>query len=104
MLRSAQTQLMMSDLFRYFLCGHKAVELTAAVEAASRLPRMHSLLVSRRGELIPVDEIKIKTYCKIRALELVGKHVDVQAFKDRVEHSGLVQQTVIVLPAKDADD
>jgi sugar (pentulose or hexulose) kinase len=28
-LRSAQTLLMMSDLFRHFLCGHKAVELTA---------------------------------------------------------------------------
>lgn len=28
-LQSAQTLLMMSDLFRHFLCGHKAVELTA---------------------------------------------------------------------------
>ncbi|HUS95863.1 MAG TPA: rhamnulokinase family protein, partial [Hyphomicrobiaceae bacterium] len=29
-LRSTQTLLMMPDLFRYFLCGHRAVELTAA--------------------------------------------------------------------------
>ena len=29
-LRSSRTLLMMPDLFRYFLCGHKAVELTAA--------------------------------------------------------------------------
>ncbi len=29
-LQSAQTLLMMPDLFRYFLCGHKEIELTAA--------------------------------------------------------------------------
>lgn len=46
--------------------------------------------VKRNGELIPVEEIKIKSYCKLRALELVGKHVNVQAFKDQVEHSGTI--------------
>ena len=30
MLKSAKTLLMMPDLFRYFLCGHKGVELTSA--------------------------------------------------------------------------
>ena len=44
--------------------------------------------IGKRGQLIPVDEIKIKTYCKLRALELVGKHTGVQAFKERIEHSG----------------
>ena len=40
MLKSAQTLLMMSDLFRYFLCGHKAVELTAA--GSSQLANVRS--------------------------------------------------------------
>ena len=38
--------------------------------------------------IIPVDKIKLKSFDKLRALELVGKHVDVAAFKDRLEHSG----------------
>jgi hypothetical protein len=33
-----------------------------------------------------VDRVKIKTHCKIKALELVGRHVNVQAFKDNVAH------------------
>lgn len=33
-----------------------------------------------------VDRVKIKTQCKMKALELVGRHVDVQAFKDNVKH------------------
>lgn len=32
--------------------------------------------------------IKLKTFDRLRALELVGKHVDVNAFKDRIEHTG----------------
>ena len=47
--------------------------------------------VRGRTGLIPVKEVKLKSYCKLRALELVGKHVSVQAFKDRVEHSGAVE-------------
>lgn len=41
--------------------------------------------------LIPVEEVKLKAYDKLRALELVGKHVDVAAFKERLEHSGRVE-------------
>lgn len=37
-----------------------------------------------------VERVKIKTESKIRALELVGKHTDVQAFKDTVEHTGVI--------------
>lgn len=37
---------------------------------------------------VPVEKIKIKAYDKLRALELVGKHVDVKAFRDTVELSG----------------
>lgn len=44
--------------------------------------------VRGREGLIPVDEVRIKAYDKARMLELVGKHVNVQAFKDRVEHTG----------------
>lgn len=36
---------------------------------------------------------KIKWPDKVKNLELLGKHVDVQAFKDKVEHSGSVNMT-----------
>jgi phage terminase small subunit len=42
---------------------------------------------------------KIKISDRIKRLELIGKHIDVQAFKERVEHTGGV--TVVVDP-KDA--
>lgn len=45
-----------------------------------------------RGEPVPVDKLKIKTPSKISALKLLGDHVDVQAFKENVEHSGSVTQ------------
>lgn len=38
--------------------------------------------------LIPVEKLRLKSFDKLRALELVGKHVNVQAFKDKVELSG----------------
>lgn len=34
-----------------------------------------------------VDRVKLKTVDKLRALELVGKHVDVQAFKEQIDLS-----------------
>lgn len=39
-----------------------------------------------------VDQLKIKGHDKIRALELVGKHINVKAFKEvtEVEHLGMV--------------
>jgi len=46
-------------------------------------------------EKLWVDQVKIKTNDKMKALELVGKHVDVQAFKDRVDVSGTVQITEV---------
>lgn len=39
---------------------------------------------------------KIKWPDKVKNLELLGKHVDVQAFKDRIEHTG--EMTFNVLP------
>ena len=43
-----------------------------------------------KGEmgLVPVDKIRLKTYDKLRALELVGKHINVGAFKEKLELSG----------------
>jgi len=43
-----------------------------------------------KGEcgLIPVDKLRLKTYDKLRALELVGKHINVGAFKEKLELSG----------------
>lgn len=38
--------------------------------------------------LIPVEKVRVKSFDKLRALELVGKHVNVQAFKDKLELSG----------------
>lgn len=42
------------------------------------------------GEPVPVDKLKIKVPSKVAALKLVGDHVNVQAFKQQIEHSGAV--------------
>ncbi|QBF27167.1 terminase small subunit [Pseudomonas tructae] len=36
---------------------------------------------------------KVKFHDKLRALELIGKHVSVNAFRERVEHSGNINLT-----------
>ncbi|MEO4014809.1 terminase small subunit [Pseudomonas rossensis] len=36
---------------------------------------------------------KVKFHDKLRALELIGKHVNVNAFRDHVEHSGSINLT-----------
>lgn len=36
---------------------------------------------------------KVKFHDKLRALELIGKHVNVNAFRDQVEHSGSINLT-----------
>lgn len=38
--------------------------------------------------LVPVDKLRLKSFDKLRALELVGKHINVGAFKDKLELSG----------------
>jgi len=38
-------------------------------------------------EKYDVDKVRIKSIDKLKALELAGKHVDIQAFSDRVEIS-----------------
>lgn len=37
-----------------------------------------------RGDTPAVDRVKLKSHDKLRALELVGKHVDVQAYRTQV--------------------
>lgn len=44
------------------------------------------------GMVSYVDKIKISD--RIKRVELIGKHVDVQAFKDRIEQSGSLEITV----------
>lgn len=46
-----------------------------------------SFVKSEMG-LVPVDKIRLKTHDKLRALELVGKHINVGAFKEKLELSG----------------
>lgn len=52
--------------------------------------------ISKGGsdDIYDVERTKIKTHCKLRALELVGKHVSVQAFKDQVEHTGAIAMEI----------
>jgi len=38
--------------------------------------------------------IKIKISDRVKRLELIGKHIDVQAFKDKIEHSGSIGITI----------
>lgn len=45
-------------------------------------------------QMYEVDSFKLKTADKMKALELIGKHIDVGAFKERVEHSGNVGITI----------
>ena len=40
-----------------------------------------------------VDRVKLKGHDKIAALKLVGEHIDVQAFKAQIEHSGAMAFT-----------
>lgn len=44
-----------------------------------------------------VERVKLKSHCKLRALELCGKHAQVRAFTEHVEHTGEV--TVVQMTA-----
>jgi hypothetical protein len=37
---------------------------------------------------------KVKLSDRMKRLELIGKHIDVQAFKDKIEHTGAVALTI----------
>lgn len=42
----------------------------------------------RGDDMYDVERVKLKSHCKLRALELVGKHTDVQAFREQLEITG----------------
>ena len=46
------------------------------------------------GARYPVEKVKLKTESRLRALELVGKHTEVQAFREVVELQGKVGITI----------
>jgi phage terminase small subunit len=48
----------------------------------------------RKDDTYDVERTKLKTHCKLKALELIGKHTDVQSFREQVEHSGAVEITL----------
>ena len=58
----------------------------------------------RDGDKLWVNQVRIKTGDKMRALELVGRHVDVQAFKDRATSSTdpVTEVTRVVVQPGDA--
>jgi phage terminase small subunit len=72
------------------------LEDTGAVKAISKWPKAWRTLISGLdvSEMLNGDEFvvlkKIKWPDKVKNLELIGKHVEVQAFKDKIEHSGLI--------------
>lgn len=45
---------------------------------------------------------KVKFHDKLKALELIGKHVDVNAFRDLVQHSGNINHTLLTDDELDA--
>ena len=46
-------------------------------------------------EKLYVDQVKIKTTPKLKALDMLGKHVDVGAFKERADADGIVTVTEV---------
>lgn len=49
----------------------------------------------RDGDKLWVNQVRIKVGDKMKALELVGKHVDVQAFKERIDVNGTISITEV---------
>jgi phage terminase small subunit len=68
--------------------GHSIYDFSKATEDDWYCIQEYTVDEVNRGQgedKILVDRLKLKTYDKIRALELVGKHIDVQAFKDQID-------------------
>lgn len=45
-------------------------------------------VAAEKGGIVPVSRVKFKTFDKLRALEMVGRHVKIQAFRDSLEVVG----------------
>lgn len=46
------------------------------------------ILKGPKDATYPVEKVKLKANCKLKALELVGKHIDVAAFEERISVQG----------------
>jgi len=56
---------------------------------------VHQEYTYEDGNKVPDGFImKVKLSDRIKRLELIGKHVNIQAFKDKIEHSGIIGITV----------
>ena len=75
-----------------------AYVLRQAVKLHERCMQEVEPFTDRKGEHIHDEEGRplyvFNSTGAAKGLELIGKHVDVQAFKDRVEHSGGIAITV----------
>lgn len=75
-----------------------AYVLRQAVKLHERCMQEVDPVLDRRGQQIRDDAgnplFEFNAVGASKALELVGKHIDVQAFKEKVEHSGGVAITV----------
>lgn len=65
--------------------------LDKAVELHARCMQAEPVYEYIDGEKVATGEYKFDSSTAARSLELIGKHVDVQAFKERVEHGGEVK-------------
>jgi phage terminase small subunit len=75
-----------------------AYVLRQAVKLHERCMQEVDPILDRRGQQIRDDTgnplFEFNALGASKALELVGKHVDVQAFKDKIEHSGGLSITI----------
>lgn len=87
-------------------------DLADLMEEDGRLKKVHDWpLIWRKGLVagLEVEELfegrgesreqigrlhKVKLSDRVKRIELIGKHIDVQAFKDKVEHSGGISLSV----------
>lgn len=78
------------------LLKHPGVSAALAVAMEKRVEQVEidaAWVLKRAVELHDAAMIEKAFAAAKGALELVGKHIDVQAFKDRVEHGGRVEYT-----------
>lgn len=65
----------------------------------------HQEYVYKDGKKIPDGvTMKVKLSERVKRLELIGRHVDVQAFKDQVDHSGQVSAIMPVPSCTSVED
>ncbi|KMS59145.1 terminase [Novosphingobium barchaimii LL02] len=110
--RSERTQVN-SDWVLQRLALEADADLADLYDAEGTLKKVHDWpLIWRQGLVagVDVEELrvegvvigsvrKVKLSDRIKRVELIGKHIDVQAFKEKIEHTGGL---TVVVDAKDA--